>query len=268
MCTPLGLTLVALLAVSVGTIKASVTVKKCCSEFKMLSGDLRTCVPSDWPRNVSLHRGYYSIVPPLDEEWLRFWLPPGVARQSIGKVELRNSPIDFYNVPVNTSSVWDKRRPLDADVLRNRAVFLRGTIVRPKPGGGYRLAFLYCIDAALPPQEAFVITLKTSCSRDECATKCCKRGQVLASQQGNWECEAGRLRDWDAQTASFAQDIDAEFPQSDPLNCPTLRLGAPEDRAAPWARSAYRVNLFSNWKPCFDFYRSNGTLQEGLFYCE
>ncbi|GLH10119.1 Protein of unknown function [Gryllus bimaculatus] len=263
----------AILAVTDGTKGIQVRPVKCCGKFRMLSGDGKSCVDTDWPQNVShpFHGESYTLQP-IDLNWMRRWLPPGVPLQSIRKVYYNK---EYYVntlpniVKVNSSSVWDAAHPPRENIWKSQLVFSDQTaILRPRPGGGVREAISSCVDAAMPPLGPYALLFGTVCTDNECATKCCRRGETLVKVDETWVCKRDDENFWDPFNSSFAKEIDAEFPIRVYMRCPDLRLTDSAKRSLDFALSLKSQFTFSTRRPCVDFYRKNTTVQEGVFYCE
>ncbi|GLH16142.1 Protein of unknown function [Gryllus bimaculatus] len=256
-----------------------IRVQKCCAQYEVLAGDGQSCVETDWGRNASsARRDAFEIflAAPLDEEQVRPWLPQGLPVQNITVVvfsSLRRYP---NTARVNSSSLWEQHKPPSDDAWKREVVFLDDQyIARPRPWAGHRSA-KYCVDAALPPLQPFLLFFKTQCTDDECISKCCGKRQVLVNKDGFWQCENDPEGYWSPIKSSLRKvlDIDPEFPYEEPwvtayaLWCTHHRRASLEDRPAGWARYELRHFLFSSWKFCVDHYRDSSALHEGLFYCE
>ncbi|KAK7871019.1 hypothetical protein R5R35_014083 [Gryllus longicercus] len=270
----------ALLALHLALVAAAsqdqgITVKKCCGEMEVLSGDGRSCVGADWPRSASiLHDGHGRVVPPLDAAWVQRWLPSGLPLQSVLYIDHPNMyDRNFYRsaVSVNASSVWNPTRRPDENLWRKQVVFFgEGEIARPKPEGGLRRTSAYCVDAALPPLGPHALLFSTLCTAEECAHKCCVDGQALQRDGTYWWCvDDSRLAQL-PRNASFSAALDPEFPYDYGMHCARPSLVARHLRTAHLARAPEHRFAFATWRTCADHVRhvDGGALEEAVWYCE
>ncbi|KAK7790840.1 hypothetical protein R5R35_011225 [Gryllus longicercus] len=248
-------------------------LRKCCGAYEMLSADGESCVSADWPRNFSIEIQNIGdeidvVVPPLDSEWVRRWLPPGPAMNvSIVYIGINDMFASNAVTSVNSTSFFNPVVHRDEELSRSSAAFLPDTpyVARPKPGGGYRNAS-YCIDAAPPPLGPFAMKFTTECNEEECARKCCWDDQVMQDDNGHWKCGKQVGPDsWQPHKSSLAA-FDSEFPYDWDFDlCESPRLLPLEEQYAYWFRHFH----FSTSEACIDFFRSgNASLKEGLFHCE
>ncbi|KAK7788674.1 hypothetical protein R5R35_014464 [Gryllus longicercus] len=253
-----------------------VVLRKCCDAYQMLSADGESCEDADWPRNFSIkiqnivitkQHEINEVLPPLDSEWVRRWLPPGPA-MNVRFVQLRLNQRFVFNavISVNSTSFFNPLLHRDEELWRSSAAFIPDTrfVARPKPGGGYREAS-YCIDAAPRPLGPFVMKFRTKCNKEECANKCCSDRAVMQDDKGHWGCGQVRPDFWKPHKSSLAA-FDSEFPYEKGYGlCESPRLLPFDERYANWFRHFH----FSTSHTCVDFFRSgNASLKEGLFQCK
>ncbi|GLH13458.1 Protein of unknown function [Gryllus bimaculatus] len=267
--------LVALLAALLAGA-SGITVFKCCDEYEMLSGDGRSCVRTDWTSKAQITSdsfvpGIKVFLPPLNEDWVRSWLPPGLPLHRIESVlahHFTHYPTFRWVLPVSASCEWNNQTRVGEDVLGPKVIYFDDvSVVRPNPGGGLRTAE-YCVDAALPPLGPFAMHVNTRCTENECLRMCCDNGQVAVNKKENWMCEENNQSDWTPLNASSARNLDREYPHFILKYCPRMHLADPQDFSAHLGPHPKRDNFFSFWLTCSAYHRNHSTFQEGLFYCE
>ncbi|GLH15503.1 Protein of unknown function [Gryllus bimaculatus] len=237
-------------------------VKKCCGLFKMLSGDGRLCVKTEWPNNTNFRRDrrfpLTLLIGRKEDDWLRRWLPPGIRSKSVRRIRDRYRQYINQTGNLGIADFSTQNVSIDDDYL-----------MRPKPGGGSRAAD-YCVDAAQPPMGPFALLFHTICIDEERTRKCCVNGQALVEKKGDWMCEKDEHGYWSPVNSSFTDIFDSEFPKECKITnspCGYCRLAAP-DISRHWALSSKNQHIFSTRLPCFDYRRDNGSVEERIFYCK